>query len=317
MENYMSVESIKEVMPVELKREATWSRIGTDVRESKSIEDVLKAAKLDYTVSPSDIIVNSTGETISDKVANITDDGRYLGIVGKDYNICQNIEAFDFINNINDEITFVKAGETHTGMVYVIAELPSIEVFGDKITPNVILQNGHNGRYALKTTIVPLRIACQNQFANAFKEIPSTISIMHSRTMADKMHQAHTLLANVSNYMSEFKAVAESMYLKKLTREQVNKIIDGFFKKSIRSMAMLSERQQNTIETQIATMKAAYDSEDNQNLKGTLFGLVNAYADYLTHYAKSQKYADSKFLATSFDNNYMQNFINYSNTFVA
>ena len=317
MENYMSIESIKEVKPVELKREATWSRIGTDVREAKSIEEVLHAAKLDYTVEPSDIIVNSTGEIISDKVANVTDDGRYLGIVGKDYNICQNIDAFDFINNINDEITFVKAGETHTGMVYVIAELPSIEVFGDEITPNVILQNGHNGRYALKTTIVPLRIACQNQFANAFKEIPSTISIMHSRSMTDKMHEAQKLLANVSHYMSQFKSEAEAMYSQKLTRKQGDDIIEGFFKKSVRSMEMLSERQQNTIESQIATMKAAYDAKDNQNLKGTMFGLVNAYADYLTHYAKSQRHADSKFLATSFDNNYMQNFISYSNTLVA
>jgi phage/plasmid-like protein (TIGR03299 family) len=308
MENYNLV--MDEIQPVVLKREATWSRIGTDVRSATTIEDVLKSANLDYAVSTSKIIVDNTGEAISDKCATITNDGRYLGIVGKDYHICQNIDAFDFINGISNNLTFVKAGETHTGMVYVIAELPSIEVFGDDITPNIILQNSHNGFYSLKTTIVPLRIACQNQFANAFKEIPSTISILHSRSMADKMVEASKLLKNVNNYMSEFKAIAESMYNEKLTRKQVTDIIEGFFQKA--KLAANTERQKNTVETQIATLKAAYDSDDNQNLKGTMFGLVNAYADYLTHYYKSQRYADGKFLSATFDNNCMQNFIAYS-----
>ena len=46
MENYELV--IEEVRPVELKREATWSKIGTDVRSATTIEDVLKEADLDY-----------------------------------------------------------------------------------------------------------------------------------------------------------------------------------------------------------------------------------------------------------------------------
>jgi hypothetical protein len=100
------------------------------------------------------------------------------------------------------------------------------------------------------------------------------------------------------------------MYNEKLTRKQVTDIIEGFFQKA--KLAANTERQKNTVETQIATLKAAYDSDDNQNLKGTMFGLVNAYADYLTHYYKSQRYADGKFLSATFDNNCMQNFIAYS-----
>lgn len=316
MENYIAVEESK-VMGLGLDRTATWSKIGTNVRTATTVEEVLKQAGLDYEVTPSDIVIPTTGEVIPDKVANIDSNGRYLGVVGKDYRICQNTDAFDFVNCINDELTFIKAGETHTGMVYIIGELPSIEVFGDEITPNVILQNGHNGRYSLKTTIVPLRIACQNQFNIAFKEIPSTISIHHSRSIMSKMEEAKFVLQSVSNYMTKFKEEAERLYDKKLTRTQVNNIIEGYFKQSIKDMDDLTERKRNTIERNIGFMKLAYDADDNQNLKGNMFGLINAFADYMTHCSVKQTYADSKFLSTSFDNNAMMNFMDYSSSMVA
>lgn len=110
---------------------------------------------------------------------------------------------------------------------------------------------------------------------------------------------------------------AERLYDKKLTRTQVNDIIEGYFKQSIKDMDDLTERKRNTIERNIGFMKLAYDADDNQNLKGNMFGLINAFADYMTHCSVKQTYADSKFLSTSFDNNAMMNFMNYSSSMVA
>lgn len=311
------VEAEFTVNPVNPARTASWDAIGTDVSKAKNIHDVIVGAGLDYTVTPSNILLPD-GTIIPDKFANIDNTGRYLGIVGKDYEILQNEDAFDFVNEIDDELEFVKAGETHTGMVYVIAKLPSIEVFGDTITPNVILQNGHNGRYSLKTTIIPLRIACQNQFAMAFKSMSNTISIHHSSSMGGKIVEAKRLLQSVDSYMKEFKNVAETMYNTKLSSKQVNEIIDGFFSKA-KNREEMSNRQQETLDTNIALMKNAYNATDNQNLKGSMFGLVNAYADFVTHAPakKATKFNDGKFLSTAFDPSQMQKFVDFAQAIAA
>ena len=163
-------------------RTATWQNIGVDVTGSSNVSDVLKRANLDYTVhkeqmmTPSGLIVPGRMAT----VATINGQDTVLGDVSDKYSICQNSEAFDFVDNISDELTFEKAGQTDSGMVYIIASLPELKVLDDLIKPYVILQNSHNGRYSLKATITPLRIVCQNQFNYAFGHSQNNISIIHS-----------------------------------------------------------------------------------------------------------------------------------------
>ena len=135
-----------------MTRTSTWSAIGTDVANAKNINEVLHAANLDYTVEKQKMITEG-GIEVPRRFATIAryadDSTRYLGDVGDTYTICQNSDAFSFVDEIHDELKFVKAGETHNGLIYVIGELPSIDILGDTVTPHVILQNGHNGRFQL------------------------------------------------------------------------------------------------------------------------------------------------------------------------
>jgi len=67
----------------------------------------------------------SNGVIVPDKFATVREDtGEILGVVGNNYNICQNEDAFDFINYMSNDIKFERAGQTASGLVYIVAQLP-------------------------------------------------------------------------------------------------------------------------------------------------------------------------------------------------
>lgn len=265
------------------ERTATWSAIGTNVAMATTIDEVLDMANLNYTVAPQPIYLDN-GMEIPGKVCNVDNNGNIKGIVGDKYTICQNRDAFGFVNNISDKLTFVKAGETHWGMIYIIAKLEDVNCLGDKITPYVIFQNSHNGLTTLKTTICPLRIVCQNQFAMSFKNNPNTIAIHHCKTMSDRMHEAEYLMKNVANYMQEFVLSAEELASLKIGYKQANQIITKFFERALKANA--TERQINNIADKVTNMQNIYNrtiTTDLANFKNTGWGLVNAFSDFITH----------------------------------
>lgn len=299
-----------------MTRTATWASIGTDVTSCKTVDEVLQKANLNYTVEKNTLTTDS-GLLVPRHfatVANYSDGSqRCLGVVGDTYTVCQNSDAFSFVDEIHDELKFVKAGETHNGMIYVIGQLPSIDIMGDEVTPHVILQNGHNGRFQLKATIIPLRLVCQNQFNTAFKESPNTITIMHSSQLESKLVMAKNLLSGAAEYMDSFKANAEFLASVKCSREAAIKIINEYFMQNVKTEDM-SEKQLEKVQTNIARLKNAYLEDDNANFQGSVLGLYNAFSDFNTHkeIRPSDKSDDSKFLSVTFDPRSLQMFTQFA-----
>lgn len=296
-------------------RTTTWNSIGTEVK-STNITDVLKKSGLDYRVVTQPVTTKIGGKdiVIPNRVATVKEGTEeVLGIVSDRYHVCQNEEAFDFVNNV-EGVEFVKAGETHTGMVYVIGKLPEVTVLGDTFTPYLIFQNGHNGFYTVKTTICPLRIVCQNQFNYAFRESPNTISIQHSSQYSAKLAEAEMLIKSTAKYMKNFNNTAEELAMLKLGDDaRVQDIINSFFQVSVDA----TDRQIITAETQRTELFTAYKAEDNNNFAGTAWGLINGFSDYLTHKeTKNTKNKDeSKFMTVTFDPKFFMSFVNHVKQF--
>ena len=297
-------------------REATWTTIGTDVEMSTTVQEVLDTAGLNYEVEKRPMYIDG-GMEVPDKFATYDlTNGKIKGVVGNTYKILQNRDAFDFVNGIDNNLSFVKAGETNTGMIYIIGRLDDITVLGDKITPYVIFQNGHNGIYTLKTTICPLRIVCQNQFAVSFKNSPNTISIHHSNSMEGRLVEAQELMRDVAGYMKEFDNMAEELAALKLNGASANDIFKAFFMKSTNKD---NERTLQVINDKTTIISNIYNYDDNQNFKGTVWGLVNAFADFNTHVLpmrNTSTAAENKFVTVTMDPRVMMAFINFAKQFV-
>ena len=288
---------------ISLPRIASWASIGTTI-DSTAVEDALTKANLNYEVAKETLYL-ADGTRIPEMVATTytttNKEGKVskhiLGTVGEKYEVVQNRDGFAFVDYISDGLKFVKGGMTHTGMIYLIAELPEVDILGDGFKPYVIFRNSFNGKYQLSAAITPLRIVCQNQFNFAFKHVENTINIRHSARAYDRMEEAKYVLQGVAQYMGKLNEIAKQFAGIKLNKTETEIAVNMLFPTPDNA----DERAKLVLASQKASFVKMLDADDNQNHKGNAWGLVNAYTDYITHTSiRKGRYEDSQFMNTCF-----------------
>lgn len=287
-------------------RETTWSAIGKDVNECKDMEQVLRQSGLDYEVTKEPIygIFGEEYKAIPNRFITRRPQGdgfKTYDVVSDKFEIVQNRDAFDFVNYMGDELTFAKAGETMNGMVYIIGKLPKTEILGDAFTPYVLFRNGFDGKTKITAAISPLRIVCQNQFNFAFKNAQNAITIRHVRNAESKLVEARETLRMCADYMQELNLLAENFAGMKMTPERIERVVKYLF--PIPEDTAINAFKKKNLEDQRAAYIAALNADDNANFKGTAWGMINAYTDFITHKEPAGKREDrfeGKFVNTTF-----------------
>ena len=285
-------------------RTTTWSAIGKSVQECTNMEQVLKASGLDYTVDKQPVY-NFDGvdyKAIPNRfVTTRVNDGHTYDVVSDKFEIIQNREAFDFVNYMGDELSFEKAGETAGGMVYIIGKLPEVNILGDTFTPHVIFRNGFNGKTKITAAICPLRLVCQNQFNFAFKNTANAITIRHVRNAEAKLEEARETLRMTADYMNQLTIMAEHFATMKISASRMEKVVNILF--PIPDDTRINPFKRRTLEDARSAFLTAHEQEDNRNFRGTAWGLINAYTDFITHKEPAGKRSDrfeGKFVNTTF-----------------
>lgn len=287
-----------------MTRTTTFANIGTDITGLKTSEEVLNAANLNYNVVKKPMYLKDDSGNFVDfpdkKFTVVEGTDKILGVVSSKYEVCQNRDAFSFIDYIGgDDVGFeyVKAGETNSGLVYIIAKIPNVTILGDAITPYIIFQNSHDGLNSVKATICPLRIICQNQFNVSFRQSTNTVRIIHSSQMDSRMLAAREMMRDVAEYMETFEDTAVELATKKVRYDDVIKMFNDVFKYNPIKM---SERQKQNFDDARNDFLSCYNSDDNQNFIGTAWGIMNGAADYLTHHKSVRRtHPDSVFVNTT------------------
>lgn len=260
-------------------RTATWEAVGSNISAATSVEEALKISGLDYIVEKVPVFLGNGTPIPGAFCTKKEGTNDTFGVVGSQFEIIQNQEALSFVDNLVSEgLTFVKAGENHK-MLYLIGKLPSIEVLGDEVTPYLIFQNSHNGSTTLKATIAPLRIVCQNQFNLTFRKAVNKISLRHTKSIKGRLHTAQQVLLQNTEYLSEFQKQALGLAQEKVSKKQVDTLLDGIFE----IKPEFNPPQVRRMEEKRDRFLSAYQADDNQNFLGTKWGLINAYTDFVTH----------------------------------
>ena len=286
-------------------RTTTFANIGTDISGAKTSREVLEASGLDYNVVKKKIFYTADDGSyleFPDKVLTMNETtGRIYNTVSKNYEVCQNRDAFSLIDYIGQDddtgFQYVKAGETKDGLVYIIAKIRNVNILGDAVTPYIIFQNSHDGLNSVKATISPLRIVCQNQFNVSFKESSNTVRIIHSSQMESRILAAREMMRDVAQYMETFEDTASELVTKHVSKDNVIKIFNEVFKYDPEKM---SARQMRNFEEAQLEFLSCYNCDDNQNFVGTAWGVMNGAADFLTHHRSVRKaHPDAIFVNTT------------------
>lgn len=286
-------------------RTTTWSAIGKSVEECKNLNAVLEKSGLDYTVIKKPVYAPTDDgefELIPKRLVTMREgDGHKYDVVSDRFEVIQNRDAFDVVNYMGDELQFLKAGETYSGVVYIIGALPQVNILGDSFTPNVIFRNGFSGNVKITAAICPLRIICQNQFNFAFRHTMNTITIKHMKNADIKLAEARDVLKMSADYMARLNDMAKEYAGIKLAPGDLDRVLNQMF--PMVGLENMKPYQIERLETQRANFRAAYLADDNANHKGTAWGLINAYTDFITHSApirNTKTKNDSKFMTVTF-----------------
>jgi len=169
-------------------KEKAWHGLGQIVEDYPTSAEAIRNAGLDYSVEKSPlftkgsgivqiadgIVIQDTEIEVPNYFANIrTDNNTVLGVVGKDYHIVQNKDAFTFFDSIvggGSGILYQTAGALGQGeRIFITAKLPNYIRIGnsdDVIEKYIFLTTSHDGSGSITAAFTPIRIVCQ---------IPSTL----------------------------------------------------------------------------------------------------------------------------------------------
>lgn len=277
-------------------RETPWHGLGNIIQDAPTSEDAIKYAGLDWDVITTPIMTN-TGIEIPGYFANMrSDNNKSLGIVSKDYKIVQNREAFSFVDNIlGGEVYYETAGSLAEGKrVWMLAHIGDHKVLGDEVKNYVLLSNSHDGKSAIKATVTPVRVVCQNTLNLALKSAQRIWSIRHKGDLATKIEEARRTLELSDVYMKNMNVFAEKMAMIKMSQSEVKNFVDTLF--------FVNEAMSKTITNNVEEMKEDFllrynNAPDIANFRGTKWGVIQALTDHRTHreaQRKTSKFSDTR-----------------------
>ena len=256
--------------------------IGKNVEGATNVSQVLTEAGLDFTVRAESCYYTYDGipELLRGVQANVREDtGELLGVVSNRYRICQNEQAFDFINYISSEIQFRKAGMTRNGIIYIIAELQSTMCLQEEYKNYVIFRNAHNGKFPLQATISPMRVVCENQFNSIFSNSDNNVYIKHLSSLESKLQMAKEVLKGYAQTIIELDEKLKKYAKMNISYTQFSKFIELAFPITEEMSSSIADKQDD----KRRVLDYAYKYDDNQNYTGTLLGALNATTYYDSH----------------------------------
>lgn len=171
--------------------------------------------------------LESNMQQVPDHQANIRMDTRQvLGVVGKDYKVVQNREAFAWLDSLlGTEVQIETAGSLQNGKrVWVLAVLPElVEVGGDEIQRYVFCANSHDGSMAVTAAATNVRIVCANTLGWALSKASRSYKFRHTGDLSAKLEEARRVMELTLNWDAAFKELGDELARQPMTVDTFNR----------------------------------------------------------------------------------------------
>lgn len=290
-------------------REVPWHHLGVITQGAQTVEDALRLAQLDWDVVKSDDAV---------QVPVLTDNGvvmvdapdRYmtyrdhpklglqgLGVVGKQYTVIQNREAFDFLNNLTHEsgAVFETAGSLRGGsQVFVSMKMPqhiSIGEGTDTVDLYLVCTTSHDGSKAFTVFITAVRPVCANTVAMGLATAKNTWYLRHTSNVKGKVQQARDALQMVIRYRDAFQAEADRLVSTAMTEREFSVFAEKLFPVSDK-MSSLQIMRAEASRGDLAGLWRAPTQQNVANTRWAAFNAVTEWADWVKPVKAGKRDAD-------------------------
>ena len=288
-------------------KEKAWHGLGQIVEGYPTSAEAIKHAGLDYTVEKRKLFTYDNENNSADPETDIiipeievhnyfatvrTDNSNVLGVVGKDYEVVQNKDAFTFFDAIvgGDGIQYETAGALGKGeRIFITAKLPDYIKVGndDLIEQYLFLTTSHDGGGSITAAFTPVRIVCNNTLNAALRSHSNAVKIRHTSNVKDRLEQAHRLMGIPNNLSSELESIFNRWAKIRITDPEVKKLIQLALvpnKEVLQNIQAGKDDELSTCFKNMADTAFEYamnnDTQQLETTKGTLFGTYNAVTGY-------------------------------------
>ncbi len=288
-------------------QQKAWHGLGQIVEGYPTSSEALKFAGLDYTVAKRKLFTfdnenEAANEDLEIKIPEIevpnyfatirTDNETVLGVVGKDYEVVQNIDAFSFFDaNVGgDGIQYETAGALGKGeRIFITAKLPNYIKVGndDLIEQYLFLATSHDGGGSITAAFTPVRVVCNNTLNAALRNCSNAVKIRHTANAKERLEEAHKLMGITNNLSIQLEGVFNQWAKIRITDLEVKKLIQMALVPNKEVLQNIQAGKEDELSTCFKNMtdvafEYAMTNESQQlvTTKGTLFGTYNAVTGY-------------------------------------
>lgn len=216
-----------------------------------------------------------------------------FGVVGQDYGIVQNRDAFSFFDPIiSDKLAYFEtAGALGEGeRVWILAKLPGDVVIykDDRVMKYLLLVNSHTGTASVQIKLTPVRVVCNNTLTMALS-FGDSIRIPHFPDVKKRLDFAGATIKKVlENYQiveAKFQGMAKKAFTDDNYIGYLNQVLPVPELKpgDSRQKERLVERVRAHREVCKNMFEIGHENDENA-VKHTLWGAYNSvvyFADYI------------------------------------
>ncbi len=290
-------------------QEKAWHNLGLIVKDHPTSAEAIRYAGLDYTVQKRALFTydsenhngNPDTELLIPEIevpgyyATVrTDNDEVFGVVGRDYQIVQNTDAFAFFDAIvggGEGILYETAGALGKGeRIFITAKLPGyIRVgSGDDVTEKYIfLTTSHDGSGSITAAFTPIRIVCQNTLNASLRNMSNVVRIRHTSGAQQRLEDAHKVMGLANQLSTELEGIFNQWAKVRITDNEVKKLIQLALCPNKETLSLLEKGNEDEMSTVFKnTIEDAFsyammsDTQQMETTKGNLFGAYNAVTGY-------------------------------------
>lgn len=289
-------------------KEKAWHGLGQIVEQYPTSAEALRFAGLDYSVEKRRLFTldteNNTANTDVDiiipeiEVPNYyatvrTDNDAVLGVVGRDYEVVQNVDAFSFFDSIvgGDGMQYETAGALGNSgeRIFITAKLPGYIKVGnnDLLEQYLFLTTSHDGSGSVTAAFTPIRVVCRNTLNAAMKKLSNAVKIRHTANAKERLEQAHKVMGISYQLSAQLEQVFNEWAKVRITDTEVKKLIQLAMIPNKEVLQNIQAGKDDELSTCFKNMcDNAFEygvtnpSQQLQTTKGTVFGAYNAVTGY-------------------------------------
>ena len=300
--------------------EKAWHGLGQIVQDYPTSTEAIHHAGLDYTVEKRPLFTYGNENMIPDgdiclRIPEIevpgyyatlrTDTEQVLGVVGKDYEVVQNIDAFTFFDAIvgGEGIMYETAGALGKGeRIFITAKLPGYIKVGsdDLIDKYLFLTTSHDGFGSITAAFTPIRVVCNNTLNAALRNSSNSIKIRHTQNAKERLEQAHKVMGIANKLTENLEGLFNKWSKVSIADKEVKKLIQLAMVPNKEVLHNLQNGKQDELSTAFMNMcdnvfdyAMSSPTQQTETTAGTVFGAYNSVTGYFQN-VRSYKNDEAK-----------------------